>query len=107
MRNLSILVLVVLATRGFWSVCTLAYVVLGTGPLQTRPGNTGLELLNGAVLGCWLFFVWRLGMALFSGPTARRFLTATVVAVALLCLWFSWSLHISLEPAVLLKKGAP
>jgi len=105
MRNLSILILVVLATLGFWGLCTTAYLMVPTGPFETRTGVRGEELLNAAVLCGWLFFVGSLGRKLFAGTTARRFLIVTVALVVLLCLWFSWSLHISLEPAQLLEKG--
>lgn len=100
-RNFSILILVVLATHGFWGVCTVVYALLLPASLQ----SSRVELLNVAILVGWVFFVGLLGRTLFSGPRARRFLIATMVLVILLCVWFGWSLHISFEPAQLIKKG--
>lgn len=83
----------------------VAYVLLSPGGLQPHTRMYGVEFANVGVLAGWVFFVWRLASSLFSGPRARGFLVTTMILVVVLCLWFGWSLHISLAPAELLEKG--
>jgi hypothetical protein len=103
MRNFSNLILTALATFGLWQIWI---PVLFSFLLPTRVAATTtifdiyvVVLLSLIVLGGWIFFVARLGMTLFSGPTAQPFRVAAVAIVFLLSVWFIWSLHVSLQPA--------
>lgn len=116
----SILVLLLLATGGFWGlwrrVLFFSWELLHVFGLLGPPlggGTSTLDifavvLLSAVVFAGWVFFVARRGMPLISGPAARKFRVVTLVFVILLSLWFIgslyWFLDMARQPAQLLTN---
>ncbi len=98
MRNFSILVVMLLATYGFWVLTAVYFISPLLVPRASYRMYFGLgtipDILELIIFGAWAFFVARIGWSFFSGSSASRY---RVALVALTVFFFCYTRGIFIQ----------